>query len=287
AMIFIAPHNSDWNYIANETSDRSWKAKRMRKYFARIERCLYLRRPWWQGFNWDRHGYDGWLPTTIADPSLLMRDPVLLRLVVAAIQTCFADQVWYSQTIRRRIKALIENFSDPTGFRRVGVLHRTFRWLVSLMDANDWRRLRDGGEGPTLVPLTVSKGVRAGTREPICDTARRLPANLAVKLNALATRVLLDNDNRATGVESSIRRIFTGRIRPRRWPVPSRRRGGRSVRGAKSSWRVEPSTHRNCSCCPASGRSTNLRSTTSTLRCLYPASAGIFRIELKSALFTR
>ena len=201
AMIFIAPHNSDWNYIANETGDRSWKAKRMRKYFARIERCLYLRRPWWQGFNWDRHGYDGWLPTTIADPSLLMRDPVLLRLVVAAIQTCFADQVWYSQTIRRRIKALIENFSDPTGFRRVGVLHRTFRWLVSLMDANDWRRLRDGGEGPTLVPLTVSKGVRAGTREPICDTARRLPANLAVKLNALATRVLLDNDNRATGVE--------------------------------------------------------------------------------------
>jgi choline dehydrogenase len=201
AMIFIAPHNSDWNDIAKVTGDKSWKARAMRKYFIRIERCLYLRRPWRRWFNFDRHGYDGWLPTTLADPSLLMRDSVLLRLVTAAIQTCYVGQVWYSQTIRRRMYAFMESFSDPTGFRRVGVLHRMVRWLASLVDPNDWRRLKDGGEGPTLVPLTVSKGVRAGTRELIRDAAHRLPVNLTVKLNALVIRVVLDNNKRATGVE--------------------------------------------------------------------------------------
>jgi choline dehydrogenase len=201
AMIFIAPHNSDWNYIAKVTGDRSWKAKSMRKYFVRIERCQYLRRPWLRGFNWSRHGYNGWLPTIMADPGLLMRDSILLRLVMASIQACYIGRVWYSQTIGRRINVLIESFSDPTGLRRFGVFHRSLRWLTSLVDANDWRRLRGGAEGPTLVPLTIGKGVRAGTRELIRDTAHRLPANLTVKLNALATRVLLDGDKRATGVE--------------------------------------------------------------------------------------
>ena len=107
AMIFIAPHNSDWNYIAKVTGDKSWKAKFMRKYFQRVERCEYMRRPWLHALNWARHGYDGWLPTTMADPGLLMRDSVLLRLVIAAVQTCFACHVWYSQTWDRRWKALV------------------------------------------------------------------------------------------------------------------------------------------------------------------------------------
>lgn len=200
AMVFIAPHNSDWNDIARVTGDKSWKAKAMRKYFIRMERCLYLRRPWLRGFNFGRHGYDGWLPTTVADPGLLMRDSVLLRLVMAAIQTCYVAQVWHSQTIRRRIQALAESFFDPSGLSRLGVLHRAVRWLTSLMDANDWRRLRDGGEGPTFVPLTISKGCRVGTRELLRDAAHSLPANLTVKLNALVTRVVL-KDGRATGVE--------------------------------------------------------------------------------------
>jgi choline dehydrogenase len=201
AMIFIAPHNSDWDYIAKLTGDKSWKAKPMRKYFERMECCEYLRRPWSRWFNWDRHGYDGWLPTNMADPSLLMRDSVLLRLMMAALQTCFVTRVWYSQTLRRRLRAFIESFSDPTGLRRVGVLHRGMRWLTSLMDPNDWRRLREGGEGLTVLPLTVNGGARFGTRELIRESERRMPRNLTVKLNALATRVLLDDQRRAIGVE--------------------------------------------------------------------------------------
>ena len=47
-MIFIAPHNSDWNDIAKLTGDKSWRGWRMRKYFQKLERCEYLNRPWYR-----------------------------------------------------------------------------------------------------------------------------------------------------------------------------------------------------------------------------------------------
>ena len=200
AMIFIAPHNSDWNYIAKLTGDKSWRPWRMRKYFQKLERCGYLNRPWFRRVNFGRHGFGGWLPTTIADPALLLRDSQLLRLVVAAVQTCFTSDVWYSWGFRHRLKAAVESFSDPTGLQRVGVMHRALSWLSGLLDPNSWLHLRAGSEGPIFVPLTVKDGVRAGTRELIRDAERRMPRKLTVKLNALATRVLLEG-NRAVGIE--------------------------------------------------------------------------------------
>src|SRR5262245_33681241 len=59
AMIFIAPHNSDWNHIAELTGDRTWRAWPMRKYFQKLERCGYLNRPWYRRVNFGRHGFDG------------------------------------------------------------------------------------------------------------------------------------------------------------------------------------------------------------------------------------
>jgi choline dehydrogenase len=200
AMIFIAPHNSDWNDIARLTGDRSWRAWRMRSYFQRLERCDYLRRPWYRRRNFGRHGYDGWMPTTIADATLLLRDSQLLRVVLAAVQTCFSCNVWYSAGLWHRFKAWLESFDDPTGLKRVGIMHRTLSWLSSLLDPNSWLHLLDGSEGPIFVPLTVKDGMRAGTREFIRDGQQRMPKKLKVRLNALATRVLLEG-NRAVGVE--------------------------------------------------------------------------------------
>jgi choline dehydrogenase len=199
AMIFVAPHSSDWDHIAALTGDRSWNAQTMRKYFERIERCEYLRRPWCRWLNGAQHGYDGWLPTSIADPSLLLRDSVLSRLITAAVQTCFASRIWYSPNIRHLLAGWIDSFVDLTG--RVGIMRRSLSWLASLFDPNDWRRLQDGAEGPIFVPLTISKGVRVGTRELIRENERLMPDKLTVKLHALVTRVLLDADKRATGVE--------------------------------------------------------------------------------------
>ena len=200
AMIFIAPHSSDWDHIAELTGDKTWRGWRMRKYFQKLERCGYLNRPWWWRVNFGKHGFDGWVPTSIADATLLLRDSVLLRLVMAAAQTCFKSSVWYSTNWRHSLKSVVESFGDPTGLKRVGIMHRTLSWLSSLLDPNSWLNLRAGSEGPIFVPLTVKDGMRAGTREHIRDAVSRMPRKLTVRLNALATRVLLEG-NRAIGVE--------------------------------------------------------------------------------------
>src|SRR5262245_62161282 len=41
AMIFVYPHNADWNALADLTGDPSWRAERMRMYFERIENCQH------------------------------------------------------------------------------------------------------------------------------------------------------------------------------------------------------------------------------------------------------
>jgi choline dehydrogenase len=200
AMIFIAPHNSDWNHIAEVTGDKTWRGRRMRKYFQKLERCCYRNRPWYWRVNFGLHGFDGWVPTTIADATLLLRDSVLLRLVMAAAQTCFKFNVWYSSSTGRSMKSFMESFGDPTGLKRVGVMHRTLSWLSGLLDPNSWLNLVAGSEGPIFVPLTVKDGMRAGTREHIRDALNRMPKKLTLQLNTLVTRVLLEG-NRAVGVE--------------------------------------------------------------------------------------
>jgi choline dehydrogenase-like flavoprotein len=197
AMIFIATHNSDWEYIAKLTGDKTWRARHMRKYFQRVERCGYLNRPWLRRFNWGKHGFDGWMPTTLADPTLLLRDSALLRLVLAAVQTCFSSGVWYWPGWKHGITAGLKGFGGPTG---LDIVRQSLSWLSSLLDPNNWRRLVDGSEGPIFVPLTVKDGIRVGTRELICEAKRRMPDRLTMKLHALATRVLLEG-NRAIGVE--------------------------------------------------------------------------------------
>ena len=45
AMITVYPQNSDWDRIAQITGDASWRSQNMQKYFERLERCQYIRRP--------------------------------------------------------------------------------------------------------------------------------------------------------------------------------------------------------------------------------------------------
>ena len=104
------------------------------------------------------------MPTTIADPTLLLRDSELLRVVMAAVQTCFKCKVWHASGWRHSLKSWAESFGDPTGLKRLGIMHRTLSWLSSLLDPNSWLHLLDGTEGPIFVPFTVKYGMRAGTR---------------------------------------------------------------------------------------------------------------------------
>jgi choline dehydrogenase len=181
AMITVYPHNKDWDDLADLTGDPSWKAKNMRKYFERMENCHYRRFPWrWMyklfGCNPTRHGYGGWLSTEIAVPvKALKKDKRLVQVIV------------------KSAKAAAKTAEMP--------LKRFWWFLLGRLDPNDWRLVQDNAVGIRLPPLATFRRRRNGTREFLLDVRKRYPGNLTIELDALATRVLFDDNNRAIGVE--------------------------------------------------------------------------------------
>jgi choline dehydrogenase len=180
AMILVYPHNADWDDIADLTGDPSWRARRMRRYFERLEDCRH--RP---GYRWlkrlarlnvTRHGFNGWLPTERARPPRdALRDREMMRV------------------IERSAFGAIAGLEHP--------LKRLFWFFRAKGDPNDWRLVRRNAFGIRYIPQTTRRASRVGSRERIVEVARRHPDRLHVELNALATRVLLDAGHRAIGVE--------------------------------------------------------------------------------------
>jgi choline dehydrogenase len=84
AMITVYPHNSDWKHIAELTGDSSWEPDRMRSYFERLEKCGYRVAPS-SGENPSRHGFSGWLATSLANPDVALTDIDLLGEITAAV----------------------------------------------------------------------------------------------------------------------------------------------------------------------------------------------------------
>lgn len=173
AMIFVTPDDADWDGIAALTGDASWRAANMRRYLRRLENCGH--RPLWRwlsrwGIDPTGHGWDGWLRTEQAAPASAFADDEVRRLVV--------DSAW-TATPRRNLMRLLRREADP----------------------NDQRWARRGFEGVAYTPLTTAHHARAGIYDRLNDVAARYPARLRIELNALATRVLLDQQRRAVGVD--------------------------------------------------------------------------------------
>ncbi|MGO9155765.1 GMC family oxidoreductase [Mycobacterium sp.] len=193
AMITVYPHAQDWDGIAELTGDQSWAAENMRAYFERLEDCGYRRRPWRRPSNpvlaalvthlplvsgrfknHARHGFGGWLHTSLADPLLAVGDEEIVGIL---------------------LDALVANLEEFLG-RPLTALEDLRDWA----DPNDWR-VRDRLEGLWQIPMAVRDGRRNGSRERIRDVARRFPDRLEVRTGCLVTRVLLDEQPAATGVE--------------------------------------------------------------------------------------
>jgi len=181
AMITVYPHNKDWDDLAELTGDPTWKAEHMRQYFERMENCHYRTFPWrWLdrlcGWNPTRHGYRGWLATEVAVPvEALEKDVNLVEVLLESIET------------------VAKSVEMP--------LKRVWWFLLGRFDPNDWRLVKDDAVGLCLPPLSTHRRRRNGTREFLLDVQARYPGNLTIELNALATRVLFDDKNRAVGVE--------------------------------------------------------------------------------------
>lgn len=212
AMIFVAPNESDWDYIADLTGDPTWRAEEMRKYFRRVEACRHRRirrwygrwvakrrhRPLWRrlydwiencqnrpglrriydwfGVNPPDHGWEGWLPAERALPLLRrIRDFQLFRVVMStALMVVFDGSAW-----RSAVRRLTRGEADP----------------------NDVRRLRQRADGLCYTPLSTDWHSRKGTRERLREVENAYPENLRIERNAFATKILFDSEKRAIGVE--------------------------------------------------------------------------------------
>jgi choline dehydrogenase len=196
AMITMYPHAEDWDGIAALTGDTSWAAGSMRAYFERLEACGYWPRPWKRPAspllaalvthlplvserfkNEARHGFNGWLSTSLADPTLAVADDQIRGLLLEAAT------------------GNLEEFLDRP--------LNPFEGLGGWVDPNDWR-CRNLPEGLWQIPLAVRGGQRNGSRERIRNVAERFPDRLEVRTGCLATRVLLEEGSEgpaATGVE--------------------------------------------------------------------------------------
>jgi choline dehydrogenase-like flavoprotein len=175
AMIFVYPSNSDWDQLADLTGDPSWRSPAMWQYFQRIENCRHrpAQRSWrGLGLADSRHGWSGWLPTEKAKPEEAIADEQVRRMLAESVGN------------------VLNEFGTPSLAR-----------LESLADPNDWRNVERDEIGARYTPLTTDNHQRVGTRERLRSVAKRHPDLLRIELDALATRVVFDDRNRAVGVE--------------------------------------------------------------------------------------
>ncbi len=183
-MITVYPHADDWDGIAALTGDTSWAADSMRAYFELLEACGYWPRPWKQQANpllaalvmhlpqvsehfkdEAKHGIDGWLSTSHADPQLSVADDQIRGLL---------------------LDVATGNLEEVLG-RPLNPLEGPGGWF----DPNDWR-VRNLPEGLWQIPVAVRGDHRNGSHGRIWDLAECFPGRLEVRTGCLATRVLLE-----------------------------------------------------------------------------------------------
>jgi choline dehydrogenase-like flavoprotein len=177
AQILIYPFDADWDYIHKLTGDLSWRPEAMRRHFQRLENCRY--RPVHRflaklRINPTGHGWRGWLNTEIAIPRAAVREGNLFRTIAAYALKALE----LSGNPVRGLKGLVETYADP----------------------NDIRFSADNLSGICYTPMTTRNHARMGTRERILWALSEYP-NLALRMHALVSRVILDQNNRAVGVE--------------------------------------------------------------------------------------
>jgi choline dehydrogenase len=188
AMITICGLSEDWDEIAEATEDESWRGERMRPYFQRVERCHYARPSLLGrlkgllgfGTGWEnaRHGYRGWLDTTLSDLRFLKRDRQLLRVVLGGALAS--------------LRAGVEQFGELV---RAVIWGRAFPSL----DPNHWEKMRKSEEGISRIPCAITPGgERSDARARLLDLKKPDSPHgrrLHLLTKACVTEVVLAEDS--------------------------------------------------------------------------------------------
>ena len=176
AMIIVRPNDADWNHIWQLTGDASWRASNMQRYFRRIERCryrsfVYRWLDWLFGWNPTGHGWRGWLTTERALPLRFIFDWRVRRTLWRGLLA---------------VGGLLPDVVNDWG------------WFTSSSgDPNDQRRCRAEAPMVCITPMATARHARTGPRDFILTMQKRFPDRLAIRTNALATRIDIDQASKA------------------------------------------------------------------------------------------
>jgi choline dehydrogenase-like flavoprotein len=179
-MILVYPDAEDWRRIQAITGDASWAPGKMRAYFKRIENCRHrpvLRLLSRIGIDFSGHGWNGWLTTEQAKPRQAF-DAQIFRLLADSAQAAMLHAP-------RALAALV-------------------RMVLGQADPNDRTQAIGRATKVWYTPMTTDGHRRTGARERVLEaqeTAPRSGGRLQVQTHTLAVRVLLDEAQRAVGVE--------------------------------------------------------------------------------------
>ncbi len=225
AMITICGPSGDWDEIAEITKDNSWSGERMRTYFERLEHCDYVPRPdenhdsffekIWDRIrgifgiapsaNPGRHGFDGWLHTTVADPELGLKDQELVEEILSALAATLIDQgVGAIATIG---SFLVDLFGDK---------------IKARFDPNNWETMKRRPEGVMLVPIAVRDGQRSSPRDYLSQVQKEHPERLIIWPETLVTEIIFDREPGQAGEPVAIGvRFLQGKHLYEAHPEPS------------------------------------------------------------------
>ncbi|KND88801.1 Oxygen-dependent choline dehydrogenase [Tolypocladium ophioglossoides CBS 100239] len=165
--VTVYPSEFDWDNIANITTDASWGHDQMRRYFEKLERNLVVapRAP--------GHGFSGYQPIGVGGKENFEKDP--------------------------QIVAVAQGSAAAFGFTERS---KSNNWDVILKkDSNGIVEDRDFHNDAYQISFKKDeRGRRYSAANRVSDAiAKRLP--LTVRFDSLVTKVVVDEDLKATGVE--------------------------------------------------------------------------------------
>ncbi|MBC7467113.1 MAG: GMC family oxidoreductase N-terminal domain-containing protein [Bdellovibrio sp.] len=159
ALISLYPDHQDWDHIAKQTNDGTWKSGEMRRIYDGMQKQN-----------------DGWLNLSQASPLTLFKDRFLTEMAIAALQA--NGSLPYQGVAKEAYTKIVkERFNYELNPNHVGYVNNK-------------------GNGVFNIPFNATDGVRKGVREYIMETEAQYPKNLLIKKESLCTKVLFDGNNK-------------------------------------------------------------------------------------------
>ena len=163
----VRPSNWDWDNIATLTGDASWRHEEMLEHFKHLERNLYLPE------GTPGHGFDGFQPIGVTNKSLIESDKQIMSVAKGSVIA-----------LGQHERSLSDDFD-----------------VLATLDINQDRPDRDfQNDAYQIAFKRDEQGRRFSAGNRVNEGARKgIP--LTIQFDTFVTKVQLDENLRATGVE--------------------------------------------------------------------------------------